>query len=190
MAFLYGFSVIQCVINKRLANNTFCQMFLHYHMRHQTAEPSSGFSLIELISTLLILAILSALVVPRANMALGQFNLDSSAQQLVSDMRMLQEMSFTHMGIKRVTFAAGAEGYDLMLNNGYVYKSVTFPSGITITTPDQEIRIRNGEPYKSPPFWDWNMVLTSIASVTLHSSVTDTTVTVDIYPHTGYAVVR
>ncbi len=150
-------------------------------------RPARGFTLIELISTIMIIGIAAAVLIHR-NYATSEVELDTAAERIISDIYLAQEVSFSHMWKGRIDFIQNATQYSVTASNAAdIYKTVAFPQGISMMSADFQLLFGYaGAPETGGP-GAW-VLMDSVQSVTLTDG--SATRTVDIYPYTGYAEVR
>ena len=109
----------------------------------------NGFTLIEIISIIVLLGILAAVALPRFNT--GTLDVNSAAQIVRSDLRFLQRLA---MGQNTVTmsinFAAGANAYNTFDTAGTIVNR-TLPQNITIVATKTLGYNKFGEPANAIP---------------------------------------
>jgi prepilin-type N-terminal cleavage/methylation domain-containing protein len=98
----------------------------------------SGMTLIELLAVMVIIGILSAIVIPRLDLAFtsSRASVDGAAHMIASDIRYAQEFAMANRVIKTVTFNAGSSVYTFSSNpaspSDNMDPSGQLPSGVTI----------------------------------------------------------
>ena len=106
----------------------------------------AGFSLIELTLTVLILAILAGILVPRAGWSLiGTLESETSAHQFAGYLKMARSLAITHAntnaaGYKVVLSPAAPYTSYIIVNadtSEYVKAQVNIPQGVTCTGNDE-----------------------------------------------------
>lgn len=92
-----------------------------------------GFTLIEIVMMLLLIAILAVAVIPRLGMFTGM-QLDVAAKKMASDIRYAQSLAMTNRTAQwhRITFDAGADSYRIYNKTGEVKDPVTQESAFTV----------------------------------------------------------
>ncbi len=83
-------------------------------MRRSTGINKGGFSLLELVLTLAIVAVMTAIAVPRYGMAAGRYRLDVTARRVAADLRLAQSYARTTSSPRTVVFDAAREEYRLL----------------------------------------------------------------------------
>ena len=150
---------------------------------------AQGFTLVELVSVLLLVAILSVVAIDQWQGS--GINLSAQADQLVNDIRYTQFLAMNRGQRYRINFAAdhywitdagGTVTYPFPVNGA---SQVTLNSGITLSTTNSFLVFDgNGAPYitaTSP-----GTALSSNAVITLSADGMTSTLTVS--PETGYVV--
>ena len=84
-------------------------------LRRRQGEPAKGFTLIEVLVVVVILAITGAVVVPLM-MGTGDVEAISAARVISADLQYAQNVAITKQDIVTVAFDTGAESYDLSSN--------------------------------------------------------------------------
>jgi len=156
---------------------------------HRRGE--SGFTLVELVVTLLILGVLAALIAPRS--PTDQFVLSAASERLKADIRYLQTLSMTQGGRHQMmmTISSSPVTYQFMLTSGVVVAHpVTGNSPATVDAPisvvlgnlpDRVLAFDGlGSPYTNALA---TTQLTSAASIQL--SLNGASRTLTIQPQTG-----
>src|SRR4030043_742702 len=91
-----------------------------------------GISLIEVIMVMVIIAILAAVVIPRAGFDISpRASVDGAAYMVASDIRYVQECAMATRTSKTVTFSAGANSYSFALTPNNLDPTGQLPSGVT-----------------------------------------------------------
>lgn len=114
--------------------------FLNYSeaMKDRTRiNKTDGFSLIELISVILILGIVAGVVVPMFDTSSSSVSL--SAATVETDLRFVQELAMarnpdTGTQAIGITFTAGLSGYTISDPANMFSKTRVFPQGVTVLT--------------------------------------------------------
>jgi len=98
----------------------------------------SGISLIEVIMVMVIIAILAAVVIPRAGFDVSpRASLDGAAYMIASDIRYVQECAMANRVSKSVNFVSGTSTYTFpatVPSTSNLDPSGRLPSGVTIGT--------------------------------------------------------
>lgn len=135
-----------------------------------------GFTVIEIISVILVLGILAALALPRLNTS--GVGIYTSAQILRSDLRFLQRLAMARnpqtVGAIGITFTNGATSYTIPDPSSIFNITRNLPSGVSIASPTKTISYNKyGEP--------------EIAGATDTVQLTDgtTTLTITVERYTG-----
>ena len=76
--------------------------------------PARGFSLIELVIVVMIIAIMAGIAMPRFSSALARQRVDAAAKRIVVDLALAQQQARTSSASQNVTFNAAAGTYLLV----------------------------------------------------------------------------
>lgn len=114
-----------------------------------------GFSLIELVIVVTILATLAAIAMPRYGNAIARYHLDAAAKRIVIDLEYARTQAMTRSKAQSITFDVGADSYSIAGIEDLKTRSATY--GVALS----------GEPYR-----------VDLASATFGGSAT---ATFDIY---------
>ncbi|CVK17805.1 pilus assembly FimT family protein [Sporomusa sphaeroides] len=94
----------------------------------------SGFTFIEMLMVLAILALVTALAVPKLGDSTARREMDSASRQLAADLRWMQQLTINSGGeaIPRMVFAS-AEPYQYsVMVSGHSVKSVRLPASVFV----------------------------------------------------------
>jgi len=101
-------------------------------------NPQSGISLIEVILVMVIVAILAAVVIPRAGFDVSsRGSLEGAAYMIASDIRYVQECAMANRVSKSIAFVSGQSTYTFpatVPSTSNLDPSGRLPSGVTIGT--------------------------------------------------------
>lgn len=99
-------------------------------------EPRSGFTLLELLIVMVILAIAAAMVIP--NISSGKdLEATSAARLITADLEYAQNMAITHQEPVTVTFSVSSESYTLSNTSGPLIHPMT-KTAYTIALASQQ----------------------------------------------------
>lgn len=109
----------------------------------------NGFSLIELISAILVMGIIAAVVFP--SFKTSGIDVSTAASTLETDLHFLQELAMArnpqNTGDIGVTFTSGQSSYTITDPASMFGQTRTFPSGVTISSATSAISFNKyGEP--------------------------------------------
>ncbi|CAM3847177.1 Tfp pilus assembly protein FimT/FimU [Roseateles saccharophilus] len=93
---------------------------------------SSGFSLIELMVVVAVLAIVAAVASPSISSILARRRMEGVARELNVDLQYARSQAATDN--VSVTFSTTTDGTAYSITGNQTYKTVTLPSGITVTS--------------------------------------------------------
>ncbi len=102
-----------------------------------------GFSLVEVILTLLVLGILSAVVIPRfgGNNFLGEFGLKGISSQIASDIRLTRQLAITQSDHYLIKFNCAQKEYNIYkasaLPENAIQESKKLPSNVSCSGTTQ-----------------------------------------------------
>ena len=106
-----------------------------------------GYSLVEIISVLLLLGIMAAFAVPKFFNADSSFSLERASALIRSDIRYVQHLAMTRADNKKAVFTLGGTSYELRSSDDSVLKTVDLPSGVTVSSADISYTFNSlGEP--------------------------------------------
>ncbi|MGE5295341.1 MAG: Tfp pilus assembly protein FimT/FimU [Solirubrobacterales bacterium] len=106
-------------------------------MHDGIASRDKGFSLIEMVLVVAILAIFAAIAAPRYGLAAGRYRLDLAARRVATDLRLAQASAKAASSSRTVVFTPTTDVYQL--------QSVTAPDG---KTGDYTVSL-SCEPYRA-----------------------------------------
>lgn len=148
---------------------------LNYY-RHTDGE--AGFSLIEIISVILLLGIIAAVVAPKFDTS--GINADTTADSIKADLKFVQELAMSRnpqtAGAIGITFTQGASSYTITDpgSSGIFTQTRTLPQGITITSATTTLSF---DKYGEPEI--------ATASVSIQISVGGQTKTISVEQYSG-----
>ena len=97
-------------------------------------NPQSGMTLIEVVLVMIIVAILAAVVIPRAGFDVSsRASLDGAAYMIASDIRYAQEFAMANRVSKEIRFTSGSNSYSFFPTSS-LDPTGRLPSGVTIGT--------------------------------------------------------
>jgi len=92
---------------------SFCLVAWRRLSRYRRARQVRGFSLLELLLVLGILAIVSAIAAPQYAKAAARYRIEAAAQRIVADLELAQRRARTIGASQTVTFAVVSDSYQL-----------------------------------------------------------------------------
>lgn len=108
-----------------------------------------GFTIIELLVVIAIIGIFAALAIPRLGNSVAIQELNGAAQQLVADLRNLQQRSINDAeaaGQYKITFDFNG-GFYIVGSGINAIKTVTLPASVRLITPPSQVTYTiNGTP--------------------------------------------
>ena len=107
---------------------------------------SKGFTLIEIISVILVLGIISAVAIPMLNT--GTIDINLAANTVQTDIQYVQELAMTRDQDVSITFTQGSTTYDVPADPNGVYSLETrqLPQGTAINSTNTTVTFNgNGE---------------------------------------------
>jgi len=159
---------------------------------HQTVNTSPGkirqhgFSLIELVATLVIIAILSTTAISR--WSAGSFNLPAQGEQLAADIRYTQTLSMTRGQRYRINFSvdrywlSNRDGSITVIHPASNLAETLLPSNITLSTSNNILIFDgNGTPYSDSALPGTPLATNATITLTTGSESR----TIQISPETG-----
>lgn len=109
--------------------------------RHPSA--SRGFTLVELMVALVVLAVLSTLAFPSFIQTFARFRLEGAVSELSTDVQYTRAEALRRRESASLTVDAGGTNYTIKAGTANtVLKTVSMPSGITLT-PDATVSFEN-----------------------------------------------
>lgn len=103
---------------------------------------SSGFTVLELIVVLILLAAVAAVVMPSFSGGLKSLEVTTSARDLVTHMRAARSRAISQQRVFRVVLQEEQDGqpsYSLTNDYGSAFKTVLLPEGTVFVTPDEQM---------------------------------------------------
>ena len=107
----------------------------------------SGFTMIEMMITVVIMAIILSIAIPSFVVWLPNYRLGSAARDLFSTMQQAKMAAIQANGTYKIVFNAGAQSYDVQDNSGASVKTVNlanYGSNITYGNGNATIQITGG----------------------------------------------
>jgi len=104
-------------------------MSIKLNICKQWKKSSNGFTLIELVSVITILGLLSIIVVPDFKKTFGKYKLEVAAQELAQNIRLTQQKSITEGVSYKIVFDLNRKDNYQMLS-GRQGKLIKLPSGV------------------------------------------------------------
>lgn len=103
--------------------------------------------MVEIISVLLLLGVMAAFAAPKFFNADSSFSLERATALIRSDIRYVQHLAMTRADNKKAVFTQGGTSYELRSSDDSVLKTVTLPSGVTVSSADISYTFNSlGEP--------------------------------------------
>ncbi|HEY7322653.1 MAG TPA: GspH/FimT family pseudopilin [Candidatus Binatia bacterium] len=96
------------------------------------SKVNSGYSLIELVVTLALAAILAAIALPSWNQLLPAYQLDSSVRQFQSELHNIKMRAATENVAFQLVYANGATGYTIQRGSALL-TTKPLPAGVVVT---------------------------------------------------------
>nr|MBC8282459.1 prepilin-type N-terminal cleavage/methylation domain-containing protein [Nitrospinota bacterium] len=93
---------------------------------------NKGFTLIEIISVILVLGIISAVAIPMFDQ--GSINATLVANTVQTDIQYTQELAMARNQEASITFTNGANSYELPADSVFNSERGDLPNGVTINT--------------------------------------------------------
>ena len=97
--------------------------------RHSSPTCRDGFSMLELVISILIMAILAAVAIPRISNRLDDYQAQAAAERLAADLKFAAEYARTHGTTETITFSTDRDLYSFSSvmnpdNPGQIYEIV------------------------------------------------------------------
>jgi prepilin-type N-terminal cleavage/methylation domain-containing protein len=146
-----------------------CLLNLRYlfFRRGEKKMNKKGFTLIEVIVVLIIIAIMAGLLAPNIGAWLPNYRLRSATRDIVSTMRDAQLKAISHNGRQyQVNFTVGTNSYILQYSTG----GLIFPDGPVQTTPSDITIDTTGLPGKIVTFNSDSTCTPAPAGITLQNT--------------------
>ncbi|MFZ5898585.1 MAG: hypothetical protein ACOYU7_05355 [Bacillota bacterium] len=121
-------------------------------------KPHGGFTTVELLVVVAVLAIAIGLVLPDLTRPLGNFRVYAAAKMVATDLRQMQQLGINDAsgsGIYKVTFQPGTGCYSLQ-RNLQLLRTVSLPSNVVIasaafgSSSTPQVRFTGGSPAPIP----------------------------------------
>jgi len=114
----------------------------------KSVEKDAGFSLIEMLTALVVLSIVSVIALPNFIRAVDRANLYAATYAIAATMHIQQARAISQQGFQEIRFAPFANYYDLYSSGVGFTAVVSFPSGIRyedgyLHLPEPTLRYNN-----------------------------------------------
>jgi len=177
---------LSCLTKKPTGLSPSTQAGIFTPPKNHTPPKQQGFSLLELVATLIIIALLSSAAISR--WSASSFNLPAQAEQLIADIRYIQSLSMTRGQRFRINFSADRYSLSNRDNSSTLLHPATnlpeslLDNNIILSTSHNSLVFDgNGTPYSDATLP--GTALNSNATVTLTAGSESRTI--QISPETG-----